>query len=168
YDIHGGARELLYPHHEAHLAQYELLTDSEEPVRAWVHVGLVLSDGEKMSKSLGNVVWVKDLIKKYSSDLIRLYVFSKHYRDDMDFSEKDLERQKPLLDLIRLAKSRVSDTTHEDISNLIRSFMESLDDDLDSPTALANMEKICTEVKNGKGLSQIDYNRLCNILGLHT
>ena len=168
YDIHGGARELLYPHHEAHLAQYELLTDSEEPVRAWVHVGLVLSDGEKMSKSLGNVVWVKDLIKKYSSDLIRLYVFSKHYRDDMDFSEKDLERQKPLLDLIRLAKSRVSYTTHEDISNLIRSFMESLDDDLDSPTALANMEKICTEVKNGKGLSQIDYNRLCNILGLHT
>ncbi len=167
YDIHGGARELLYPHHEAHLAQYELLTDSEEPVRAWVHVGLVLSDGEKMSKSLGNVVWVKDLIKKYSSDLIRLYVFSKHYRDDMDFSEKDLERQKPLLDLIHLAKSRVSDTTHEDISNLVRSFMESLDDDLDSPTALANLEKICTEVKNGKGLSQIDYSRMCNILGLH-
>ncbi|HEU5220944.1 MAG TPA: class I tRNA ligase family protein [Candidatus Nitrosotalea sp.] len=168
YDIHGGARELLYPHHEAHLAQYELLTDSEEPVRAWVHVGLVLSDGEKMSKSLGNVVWVKDLIKKYSSDLIRLYIFSKHYRDDMDFSEKDLLSQKPLLDLIRLTASRVSDTTHEDISILVHSFMESLDDDLDSPTALSKLEKICTEVKNGKSLSKIDFNCLCKILGIHT
>ena len=166
YDIHGGARELLYPHHEAHLAQYELLTDSEEPVRAWVHVGLVLSDGEKMSKSLGNVVWVKDLIKKYSSDLIRLYIFSKHYRDDMDFSEKDLLLQKPLLDLIRLTTSRISDTTHADISILVRGFMESLDDDLDSPTALAKLEKICNEVKNGKSLSRIDFNRMCKILGI--
>ncbi|NHH97385.1 Cysteinyl-tRNA synthetase [Candidatus Nitrosotalea sp. FS] len=168
YDIHGGARELLYPHHEAHLAQYELLTGSEEPVRAWVHVGLVFSDGEKMSKSLGNVVWVKDLIKKYSSDLIRLYIFSKHYRDDMNFSEKDLLSQKPLLDLIRLTASRVSDTTHEDISILAHSFMESLDDDLDSPSALAKIEKICTEVKNGKSLSKIDFNRICKILGIHT
>lgn len=167
YDIHGGARELLYPHHEAHLAQYELLTNSTEPVRAWVHVGLVLSDGEKMSKSLGNVVWVKDLIKKYSSDLIRLYIFSKHYRDDMDFSENDLLLKKPLLDLIRLTASRVSDTTHADVSILVHGFMESLDDDLDSPTALAKLEKICTEVKNGKSLSTIDFNRLCKILGIH-
>jgi len=168
YDIHGGARELLYPHHEAHLAQYELLTDSKEPVRAWVHVGLVLSDGEKMSKSLGNVVWVKDLIKKYSSDLIRLYFFSKHYRDDMDFSENDLLLQKPLLDLIRMTATRVSDTTHEDISNLVHGFMESLDDDLDSPAALVKLENICTEVKNGKSLSKIDFNRLSKILGIHT
>jgi len=167
YDIHGGARELLYPHHEAHLAQYELLTDSKEPVKAWVHVGLVLSGGEKMSKSLGNVVWVKDMIKKYGSDIIRLYVFSKHYRADMDFSEEELLLQKPLLDLIRLTKSRVSDTTHEDISNLIHGFTESLDDDLDSPAALAKLEKICNEVKNGKSLNQIDFNRLCKILGIN-
>lgn len=168
YDVHGGARELLYPHHEAHLAQYELLTGSEEPVRAWVHVGLVLSDGEKMSKSLGNVVWVKDLVKKHGSDLIRLYIFSKHYRDDMDFSEKELEQQKPLLDLIRLTKSRVLDTTDNNISNLVCSFLESLDNDLDSPVALATLEKICNEVKNGKSLSQIDFNRMCKILGILT
>lgn len=167
YDIHGGARELLYPHHEAHLAQYELLTDSKEPVKAWVHVGLVLSGGEKMSKSLGNVVWIKDLVKKYGSDIIRLYVFSKHYRADMDFSEKELLLQKPLLDLIRLTQSRVSDTTHEDISSLIHDFTESLNDDLDSPTALAKLEKICIEVKNGKRISQIDFNRLCEILGIN-
>ncbi|MFZ0183429.1 MAG: class I tRNA ligase family protein [Nitrosotalea sp.] len=166
YDIHGGARELLYPHHEAHLAQYQLLSDTDIPVKAWVHVGLVLSGGEKMSKSLGNVVWVKDLIKKYDQNIIRLYIFSKHYRDDMDFSEKELLIKKPLLDLIQLAKSRVSDKTHNDISKLIGDFIQSLYDDLDSPKALDTLEKICIEVKNGKGINQNDFDRICKILGI--
>lgn len=166
YDIHGGARELLYPHHEAHLAQYQLLSGSEAPVKTWVHVGLVLSEGEKMSKSLGNVVWVKELIKKYGQNLIRLYLFSKHYRDDIDFSEKDLLMKKPLLDLIQLTQSQISNTTHGDIANLIRDFVESLSNDLDSPMALEKLEKICVEVKNGKSINQNDFNRICKILGI--
>ena len=168
YDIHGGARELLYPHHEAHLAQYQLLSGSETPVKSWVHVGLVLSDGEKMSKSLGNVVWVKDLIKKYDSDLIRLYIFSVHYRNDMDFSEKDLLAKKPLLELIRLTGTKVSDTTHKDISNLIHDMVTSLQDDLDSSTALVTLEEICLEVKNGKNISKADYIRICKIFGIRS
>ena len=166
YDIHGGARELVYPHHEAHLAQYQLLSGSKQPVKAWVHVGLVLSEGEKMSKSIGNVVWVKNLIKKYDSDLIRLYILSKHYRDDMNFSENDLMLKKPLLDLIHLTTLRVSDTTHSTVSSLMHDFMESLNDDLDSPTALAKLEQICIEVKNGKSVTQADFNRMCKILGI--
>ncbi len=166
YDIHGGARELLYPHHEAYLAQYQLLSGSETPVKSWVHVGLVMSDGEKMSKSLGNVVWVKDLIGKYSPDLIRLYIFSKHYRDDMDFSEKDMLAKKPLLDLIRLTGTRLSDTTHQDISNLIGDIATSLKDDLDSPTALAKLDEICVKVQNGKGINKIDFSRICKIFGI--
>jgi len=166
YDIHGGARELLYPHHEAHLAQYQLLSGSDTPVKSWVHVGLVLSGGEKMSKSLGNVVWVKDLIKKYDSNLIRLYVFSKHYRDDMDFSENDILAKKPLLDLINLVKSRVTDKTDGDISTLISNFVQSLLDDLDTPKALEILEKICIEIKNGKKINKNDFNRICKILGI--
>lgn len=166
YDIHGGARELLYPHHEAHLAQYQLLSGSEAPVKAWVHVGLVMSGGEKMSKSLGNVVWVKDLIRKYSPDLIRLYIFSKHYRDDMDFSEKDLLAKKPLLDLIRLTGTMLSDDTHQDISNLIGDIITSLKDDLDSPTALAKLEEICVQVQNRKNINKIDFDRICKIFGI--
>lgn len=166
YDIHGGARELLYPHHEAHLAQYQILSGSEVPVKAWVHVGLVLSGGEKMSKSLGNVVWVKDLIKKYDPNLMRLYIFSKHYREDFDFSEKDLLVKKPLLDLIQLVQSRASDKTHKDIANLIHDFIQSLCDDLDSPTALEILEKICIEVRDGKSINQNDFNRICEILGI--
>jgi len=74
YDIHGGARELSYPHHEAHLAQYKLLTTSDNPVKIWIHVGLVRSNGEKMSKSLGNVVWARDMVHKYGQNLLRLYI----------------------------------------------------------------------------------------------
>ena len=166
YDIHGGARELLYPHHEAHLAQYQLLSGSEEPVKSWVHVGLVLSDGEKMSKSLGNVVWVKDLVRKYGSDLIRLYIFSKHYRDDMDFSEKDLLAKKPLLDLIHLTGAMASDATHHDISNLINDVISSLQDDLDSSMALVKLEEMCVKVKNGKTINKIDFSRICKIFGI--
>jgi len=166
YDIHGGARELLYPHHEAHLAQYQLLTGFEMPVKTWVHVGLVLSHGEKMSKSLGNVVWVKDLIKKYDQNLIRLYVYSKHYRDDMDFSEKEILAQKPLLDLIKITKSRISIITDSDIVCMINDFIELLSDDLDSPKAIEKVEKICTEVINGKNMNQNDFSRICKILGI--
>ena len=166
YDIHGGARELLYPHHEAHLAQYQLLSGSEKPVKSWVHIGLVLSEGEKMSKSLGNVVLVHDLIKKYDQNIIRLYIFSKHYRDDIDFSEKDLLMKKSLLDLIRFVKSQISNTTHNDISKLIQDFIQSLCDDLDSPMALGKLEKICNEVKNGKSINQNDFTRICDMLGI--
>lgn len=168
YDIHGGARELLYPHHEAHLAQYQLISGTEKPVKSWVHVGLVLSDGEKMSKSLGNVVWVKDAVKKHGSDILRLYLFSKHYRDDLDFSQKEMLAQKPLLDLIRLTGLLVSNTTHESISNLVQDFIDSIGNDLDTPAALLTLEKICASVKNGKSLSKADFDRMCAILGIKT
>jgi len=166
YDIHGGARELVYPHHEAHLAQYQLLSGLEMPVKTWMHVGLVLKEGQKMSKSLGNVVWIKDLINKYGQNLIRLYIFSKHYRNDFDFSEDDMMTQKPLLDLIRLVQFKVSDITEQDIANLIIEFVNSLDDDLDSPQALKVLEKICLEVIGGKKINKTDFSRLCNILGV--
>ena len=84
----------------------------------------------------------------------------------MDFSEKDLLAKKPLLDLIQFAKSKVLDKTHEDVTNLIQDFVQSLNDDLDSPKALQILEKICIEIKTGKGISNTDFNRICEILGI--
>jgi cysteinyl-tRNA synthetase len=166
YDIHGGARELLYPHHEAHLAQYQLITENETPVKLWMHVGLVLSDGEKMSKSIGNVVWIKDIVKKYGSELLRLYLFSKHYRDDLDFSEKDLIDKRPLLDLIHLTRLHVSDKTDENLLSHVQGFIDSLRDDLDTPAALAHLEKICLGVKDGYHVGRDDFSQMCSILGV--
>ena len=166
YDIHGGARELTYPHHEAHFAQYRLVSDTDMPVKTWMHVGLVLSGGEKMSKSLGNVVWIKDLVGKYGQNLLRLYLFSTKYRDDIDFNEEDLESKRSLLYMILSTRSRASDKTDKYIENLIENFIESLNDDLNSPLALEKLELICNEVKNGKSVSLSDFGRICNILGL--
>ncbi len=166
YDIHGGARELLYPHHEAHLAQYKLLTSSDRPVKFWMHVGLVLSNGEKMSKSLGNVVWARDLVHRYGQNLLRLYIFSTHYRNDIDFTENSLLGKNSLLEKLYVSRSKASDMTDKEMMVLIENFFDSLNDDLNSPTALEILDKICTGMINGSNLSVDNFIRVCRVLGI--
>jgi cysteinyl-tRNA synthetase len=92
YDIHGGATELVYPHHESILAQLRTLTSNQQPVHIWNHVGLVSMNGKKMSKSFGNIIRIRDLLRKYGSNIIRLYLFSKHYRQPLEFSQSELDK----------------------------------------------------------------------------
>ncbi|MGC2683127.1 MAG: class I tRNA ligase family protein [Candidatus Nitrosopolaris sp.] len=92
YDIHGGATELVYPHHESVLAQLRTLTSNQQPVKIWNHVGLVSINGKKMSKSFGNIIRIRDLLRKYGSNIIRLYLFSKHYRQPLVFSQSELDK----------------------------------------------------------------------------
>ena len=131
YDIHGGARELVYPHHESHLAQLQALTSRDKPVRFWTHVGLVLIKGKKMSKSLGNTVAVRDLLRRHNANALRLYFYSKHYRDDFDFVEKDLDRFERVNDSVaasvRAGRAR---------SKLAGRFFKCIEDDFDTPGAL--------------------------------
>lgn len=166
YDIHGGARELLYPHHEAHLAQYKMFSTYDNPVKAWMHVGLVLSNGEKMSKSLGNVVWSKDLTQKYGQNLLRLYVFSTHYREDVNFDEKQLVGKKQFLEKISLAGTKTSQKTDSDLSLMVDGFFAALDDDLNSPKALEIFENICSKVIEGSNIGYDDFQRICQVLGI--
>lgn len=166
YDIHGGARELLYPHHEAHLAQYKLLSKSNNPVGTWMHVGLVTVCGEKMSKSLGNVVWSKDLVRKHGQNLLRLYLFSSHYRSDIAYEEKVLVGMKSLLQKAELASLQTSGRTDNALSKLVEEFSAALDDDLDSPRALSVFEKICSMTISGSNLDARDFKRICDVLGL--
>jgi len=168
YDIHGGARELSYPHHEAHLAQYRLITGSDNPVKIWMHVGLVLSNGEKMSKSLGNVVWARDLVHKYGQNLLRLYIFSTHYRNDIDFTESDLLAKKPLLEKLYKARLKVSDRSDKGLVILVENFFNSFNDDLNSPEALEILDKICTDVISGSNLSVDNFVRVSRVLGIES
>ena len=168
YDIHGGANELAYPHHEAHLAQYKALTGEENPVKLWMHVGLVLSNGEKMSKSLGNMVLSRSLVEKHGQNLIRLYVFSTHYRDKIDYNENDLCSKKTLLEKIYNTANKSSGNTSQVISDLIDDFFVSFEDDLDSPSALDKVDKICTMVLQGECISLQDFEKITGVLGLST
>jgi cysteinyl-tRNA synthetase len=94
YDIHGGATELMFPHHEAEIAQAEALTGVRPFVRYWMHGGLLNMKGEKMSKSLGNIVSVGDVLARYDPMVLRFYYLYAHYRSPIDWSEEQLEEAK--------------------------------------------------------------------------
>jgi len=92
YDIHGGASELIFPHHEAEIAQAEALTGKTPFVRFWLHTGLLNLKGRKMSKSLGNVIRIRDALKQFSAEDLRFYIASYHYRAPIVMSELHLKR----------------------------------------------------------------------------
>ena len=90
-DIHGGGQDLIFPHHENEIAQSESFTGKKPFVKYWLHNGLVQLGEEKMSKSLGNLITIKEALERYSADAIRLFVLSSHYRSPLTYSEEALE-----------------------------------------------------------------------------
>jgi L-cysteine:1D-myo-inositol 2-amino-2-deoxy-alpha-D-glucopyranoside ligase len=92
-DIHGGGTDLIFPHHESEAAQAENLPGERPFVRHWVHTGTVHYEAEKMSKSLGNMVFVTDLLRRYPPAAIRAFLLRRHYRSDWEFREGDLARE---------------------------------------------------------------------------
>jgi len=133
YDIHGGAYELVYPHHEAEIAQAESITGVHPLVGYWVHTGLLNMAGHKMSKSLGNVVTVDEALKAYSPDALRLYFLSTHYRKDMNLSGLGGAARK-LDEMQRAAKRFTRPDESGEIS--LGPFERALNDDFDSPRAI--------------------------------
>ena len=134
YDIHGGAYELIYPHHEAEIAQAESLTGVHPLVRYWVHTGLLNMEGHKMSKSLGNVVTVDEALKVYSADELRFYFLSVHYRKEMDLS--GLRATEGRLREMRSTARRCARSEGSGEPSL-GSFERALNDDFDSPRAIS-------------------------------
>jgi len=100
FDIHGGGQDLVFPHHENEKAQSEALFGKKPWVKYWLHTGYLTISGEKMSKSLGNIVSVKEALKKWSPEILRLWLLSSHYRSQLDFNEESLEQAK--LNLVRI------------------------------------------------------------------
>jgi len=103
-DLHGGGTDLIFPHHECETAQSESVTGTTFS-RHWLHVGMVGLDGTKMSKSLGNLVFVADLLKDWDPMAVRLALLAHHYRTDWDWDPADLERGAERLDRWRAATS---------------------------------------------------------------
>ena len=158
YDIHGGAVELIFPHHEAEIAQAEAATGRKPLVKYWVHTGVLKVDGKKMSKSLGNFVTVRDALKKYSPEVLRFFFASAHYRSIIDFSEASLEQAERSLQTLRNALSNVRKLTlkpgieknEEELEKKILrcrdKFVKAMDDDFNSPFALTALFDLANEV----------------------
>ena len=141
-DVHSGGGDLLYPHHESEIAQVEPLT-GEPFVRFWLHVAMVRYIGEKMSKSLGNLVMVRDLLKRYPAGALRLYLASFHYRQVWDFVESDLGAKAELYTKLLMANSLPGGTNLSLDGEPWRvQFTEALANDLDTPRALSLLEEL--------------------------
>ena len=151
FEIHGGGGDLIFPHHESELAQSEGATGERPWVRHWTHAGMLRYDGEKMSKSLGNLVLVRDLLRSYPGDAIRHYLVSRHYRSEIDFSETDLERSADAAALLRRACLRAEELApadpaladaaklHPAVAAHRTRFLAAMDDDLDTPRAMPEL-----------------------------
>jgi cysteinyl-tRNA synthetase len=140
-DIHGGGQDLVFPHHENEIAQSESYTGKKPFVKYWLHNGLLRMDGEKMSKSLGNLITIKEALSRYSADVIRLFVLGSHYRHPLTYSEEALEVAERAVERLHQAVSLKSGNTSFDWKQQIRgyrqSFIKAMDDDFNAPQALA-------------------------------
>jgi cysteinyl-tRNA synthetase len=159
YDVHGGATELIYPHHESHLAQLEVLTSGSCPIRYWTHVGLVKIKGKKMSNSVGNTIKIRDMLKRYNSNTLRLYFFSQHYRESIIFSKSKLNKFEIIDKTLRNTIDNV--LPYEESGNnskLLSKFIRYIEDDFDTPRALdllINTVRLHDELNNVKNMVNI-------------
>ena len=144
FDIHGGGRDLTFPHHENEIAQSCCSSaDINNPnsyANYWMHNGFVTVNGEKMSKSLGNIILVRDLSNNYHGEVIRLALMSSHYRQGLDWNEKVIHQAKKLLDKLYTI---LFDLKSEDLVEIKdREWVKPLMDDLNTPGFIANVNSL--------------------------
>jgi cysteinyl-tRNA synthetase len=160
-DIHGGARDLIFPHHENEIAQSEAVTGKKPFVKYWMHAGFLMVEGEKMAKSLGNFIVIRDLLKDYDPETFRLFVLSTHYRSQIDFSYSSLRQAESALGRLHASLARVEEliasqpvlepTSDEEVFDAEveaarNAFMEAMDDDFNTPVAISHLFNLVREV----------------------
>jgi len=193
-DIHGGGQDLIFPHHENEIAQTEAATGKDFS-RFWVHNGFVRIDSEKMSKSLGNFVTIRDIFASYLPEALRFFLLSAHYRSPLDYSREALDEAEKGLKRIYSALVQVRETLSgskwspspapreilDELDALEAGFDQSMDDDLNTQAALGyvfGMVRLAGRVMEDKGLRksqggkellariQADFSRYRDILGV--
>jgi cysteinyl-tRNA synthetase len=148
-DIHGGGQDLVFPHHENEIAQSEAFTGVAPFARFWLHNGLLLKGDEKMSKSLGNLVSIREALESYSSDAIRLSVLKSHYRGPGYYSDEALAENDRALNRFRQALQAPSNAgagSKLDAAGFKDRFIAAMDDDLNTPQALATLFDMARDI----------------------
>ena len=140
-DIHGGGQDLIFPHHENEIAQSEGFTGVKPFVKYWLHNGLLQLGVDKMSKSIGNLITIKEALEKYSADALRIFVLGSHYRSPLTYSEEAIEAAKGGAERLSRVLSRDDPTggvgESVDAEPYRQRFIEAMDDDFNTPQALA-------------------------------
>ncbi len=159
-DIHGGGKDLIFPHHENEIAQSEAATGAPF-VHYWLHNGFVNMEKEKMSKSLGNILLIRDILKQYHRETLRLFFLSSHYRSPIEYSERSLKDAEAALERVYMTLDRVDEAlqrsrgdgepidakdlsgitkeAHEKASRLVQEFEEAMDDDFNTAMVIGQL-----------------------------
>ena len=173
FDIHGGGRDLIFPHHENEIAQSCCSTaneyETDSYAKYWMHNGFVTINGEKMSKSLGNIILVKDLIKDHHGEVIRLALLSTHYRQALDWNNKIIHQAKKLISKIYQILDDLKDIKIENIT-FDNSPISIIFDDFNTPGLIAELNKIAKKYSsddtNNKQLIKSKLTLIGSVLGL--
>jgi len=174
-DIHGGGQDLIFPHHENEIAQSESFTGVKPFVRFWLHNGLMQLGEEKMSKSTGKLIGITETLAKYSPDTIRLWVLSSHYRSPTTYSNENmLASEKGINRLVHTARANIDRSTTKNVDSrpYQNQFIEVMDDDFNTPQAVAALFDLAREINRGRdeglgvGEAQKTLLELTGVLGL--
>ena len=153
FDIHGGGLDLIFPHHENEIAQTEAFTGISPSVQYWLHNGLLQLDDEKMSKSLGNLVTVNEVLDGHSADALRLFFLGSHYRSPLSFSERGLEAMERGATRLRNAAQQAdagqNDGVQVSTDGYRERFIEAMDDDFGTSQALAALYDLARDINRG-------------------
>jgi cysteinyl-tRNA synthetase len=180
YDIHGGGLDLIFPHHEAEIAQMEAASGEKPMVRYWMHTGFLNVKGEKMSKSLGNFITINELLQDYPPEVFRFFVLSTHYRSPIDFSieilnqsQSGLKRIHKLIDTINeLLDGDTSISMDKDVEYIDKlmkirdEFFDAMDNDFNTPAAFSTIYDLIREVNRDINQSNISKNSLTKLKAL--
>jgi cysteinyl-tRNA synthetase len=175
-DIHGGGQDLIFPHHENEITQSESYTGVKPFAHYWIHNGLLQLDKQKMSKSLGNLVTVKEMLERFSPDAIRMFILGSHYRNPLLFSDESLVTAEKAAERLRVVLERggTDDTgmASLDATSFEKRFVEVMDDDFNTAQALAVIFDLAREVnraiEEGMRVSEAQGTllKLAGLLGL--
>ncbi|MBI4786145.1 MAG: cysteine--tRNA ligase [Chloroflexi bacterium] len=171
-DIHGGGADLIFPHHECEIAQSVCASGSFPFARHWMHIAMVRMDGVKMSKSLGNLVMVSDLLKEYSADAVRLYLASNQYRRAWEYDTAQLLAAARTAERWQAAAVGAPDAASVAEADVTQRFRQAMDDDLNTPQAIAALNELAQGILDGKyaagdkPTAQATLRELASVLGL--
>ena len=173
FDIHGGGRDLIFPHHENEIAQSccssANIDDPTSYAKYWMHNGFVTINGEKMSKSLGNIILVDELTRSYHGEVIRLALLSSHYRQGLDWNEKIIHQANMLLDKLYEIKFLLKDEIIKETTETNLDSISYLADDLNTPGLIAELHKIVKDFNashSNKSEIKINLDLISKALGI--
>jgi cysteinyl-tRNA synthetase len=155
FDIHSGGQDLIFPHHENELAQscgaHGKIEDINHYAKYWLHNGMIKFDGDKMSKSLGNIVYINDLLKKYNGEVLRLVLLSTHYRQPLNWSKKSILQSQKMLDKMYRTLYQIDGEVSKEAVSPPKEIIKALCDDLNTPQAIGKLNILFNDFQHAKG-----------------